>query len=342
MKLSIILPAYNVGSYIERCIRSLADQDVSKNEYEIIVTNDGSPDNVSDIVKNLQKEFSNLVLIDQENQGVSMARNNAIHIAKGSYIMPIDPDDYVEPNSFKDIFKILEENDLDCLFLKVQKIDNEFNIVWETDYSEYTGKINTSLIPFHETKGENVLLGDPDRSTAVLFKKSIIEKFNTYYPKDVPFLEDGIFIAKYLSVARNYMLLDGDFYWRTIREGSATNSDLFSSRIARIGYLNGLDDLYSFLVKNKENILDLEREAFLKQMYIHFSILPIIAAINAKDLKAYLKQIKLLKGKVKKVSLEGLRNPYDLYGKAFFFSPIAFSIVYILKTISQIIKRKFS
>ena len=73
--LSVIIPIYKVEPYIERCLRSLLNQDLSKEDYEIICVNDGSPDNCREIVKRLQKEFENIILIDQENQGVSIARN---------------------------------------------------------------------------------------------------------------------------------------------------------------------------------------------------------------------------------------------------------------------------
>ena len=63
-KISIIIPAYKVAGYIEKCIRSLENQDLSKDDYEIIVTNDGSPDNCREIVESLQQEFSNIVLIN--------------------------------------------------------------------------------------------------------------------------------------------------------------------------------------------------------------------------------------------------------------------------------------
>jgi glycosyltransferase involved in cell wall biosynthesis len=68
MRLSIIIPAYNVADYIEKCIRSLEDQDIPKEDYEIIVTKDGSPDDCQAIIERLQKEFTNIVLINQENQ----------------------------------------------------------------------------------------------------------------------------------------------------------------------------------------------------------------------------------------------------------------------------------
>jgi glycosyltransferase involved in cell wall biosynthesis len=83
MKLSVIIPVYNVEEYIEKCILSLQHQDIPEADYELIITNDGSPDNSLSIIRNLKKSYSNIVLIDQENQGVSIARNNAIARATG-------------------------------------------------------------------------------------------------------------------------------------------------------------------------------------------------------------------------------------------------------------------
>uniref|UniRef100_UPI0030DB473E glycosyltransferase family 2 protein n=1 Tax=uncultured Imperialibacter sp. TaxID=1672639 RepID=UPI0030DB473E len=103
MKLSIIVPVYNVEEYLERCVRSLEDQDIPRSDYEIIVVNDGSPDNSKEVVERLQRELSNIILINQENQGVSMARNAGIDRASGEYLVVVDPDDYVAPNSFASI-----------------------------------------------------------------------------------------------------------------------------------------------------------------------------------------------------------------------------------------------
>src|ERR1700733_12464544 len=97
MKLSVILPVYNVEPYLERCIRSLQDQNLKNEEYEIIVVNDGSPDNSRQVALRLMNEFANIVLIEQENKGVSMARNAGVERARGLYVLFVDPDDYVLP-----------------------------------------------------------------------------------------------------------------------------------------------------------------------------------------------------------------------------------------------------
>ena len=69
LQLSIILPIYNVEPYVEKCIRSLEDQDIPKDAYEIICVNDGSPDNSQQIVEKLQQEFSNINIDQSEKSG---------------------------------------------------------------------------------------------------------------------------------------------------------------------------------------------------------------------------------------------------------------------------------
>lgn len=70
-RLSIIVPVYNVEKYLERCINSLLNQDLDVSEYEIILVNDGSTDSSYGIAKKLEKEYSNIILLTQENQGPS-------------------------------------------------------------------------------------------------------------------------------------------------------------------------------------------------------------------------------------------------------------------------------
>src|SRR5690606_24149359 len=95
LRLSIIIPMYNVEPYIERCLSSLQDQDIPMEEYEIICINDGSPDNSREVVIRFQRQNKNIILIDQSNQGVSKARNNGINVARGKYLLFVDPDDYI-------------------------------------------------------------------------------------------------------------------------------------------------------------------------------------------------------------------------------------------------------
>ena len=100
-RLSVVIPMYNVEPYVERCIRSLLQQDLPSDDYKIICVNDGSPDGSGLIDERLQKEYHNIILINQQNQGVSRARNRGIQEADSNYVLFIDPDDYIRQNTLK-------------------------------------------------------------------------------------------------------------------------------------------------------------------------------------------------------------------------------------------------
>lgn len=85
VNISIIVPVYNVEEYIKRCMDSLIDQ--SFEDYEIIVVNDGTKDNSMKYVYKLQSEYKNIIICEQENKGLSAARNTGIAHAKGEYLI---------------------------------------------------------------------------------------------------------------------------------------------------------------------------------------------------------------------------------------------------------------
>ena len=132
MKLSIIVPVYNVADYLAKCLDSLLAQDLSLNEYEIIVVNDGSTDNSGEIAEEYSKKYSNIILINQENQGLSAARNTGIANAKGEYVQFVDSDDYLEPNVLGTLMNQIYEEDLDVLRFDYQNVrilsDNQYEV----------------------------------------------------------------------------------------------------------------------------------------------------------------------------------------------------------------------
>ena len=108
--LSIIVPAYNAEKYIKPCIESLYKQNLQEDEFEIILINDGSTDNTLSIVKTFSKLHSNINIISQVNQGLSITRNNGITNAKGKYILFVDSDDVLVNNSIKMMLNIAIDN----------------------------------------------------------------------------------------------------------------------------------------------------------------------------------------------------------------------------------------
>ena len=117
IKFSFILPCYNVEKYIGRCLDSILNQDIPHSEYEIICVNDCSPDNLSNVVRQYQQRYPNIVLIEHtENKTAGGARNTGIEHAKGEYIWFVDPDDQIMPNSLKSLWNNVREDKADILF----------------------------------------------------------------------------------------------------------------------------------------------------------------------------------------------------------------------------------
>lgn len=112
IELSIIIPAYNIESYISACIESVLNQDILATEYEIIVINDGSTDNTLSVIKRYDS-YENLRIIDQANQGLSEVRNIGVRQAKGKYIWFIDGDDTITPMCLKNILTVCNKKDVD-------------------------------------------------------------------------------------------------------------------------------------------------------------------------------------------------------------------------------------
>lgn len=129
MKLSIILPVYNVARFISDCLDSLLCQDIAKEDYEIICVNDGSPDNSVEVIEGYVKLHSNIKLISQPNSGVCVARNNGLENAKGKYTWFVDPDDYIAPNCLGRLLNAMEESNADLItfdYFNVEE-DSHFN-----------------------------------------------------------------------------------------------------------------------------------------------------------------------------------------------------------------------
>ena len=123
MKLSIIIPVYNVEQYIERCLLSCLQQShVTAADYELVIVNDGTKDGSIAIVERLTSSCPNVTLINQHNQGLSMARNAGLKATKGEYVWFVDSDDWIEEGCLHAIIERLKETDVDILQLQYRNV----------------------------------------------------------------------------------------------------------------------------------------------------------------------------------------------------------------------------
>lgn len=127
LKVSIIVPVYNLERYVEICARSLMSQ--TYRNIEIILVNDGSKDGSLEIIKRVANLDSRIIIVDQENAGVSAARNSGIEHATGDCIMFVDGDDFVEPNFVEDLLKIKIEYDADIVSCNHSSVDDNGSLI---------------------------------------------------------------------------------------------------------------------------------------------------------------------------------------------------------------------
>ena len=125
ISLSIIIPVYNVEKYIRLCIESIYNQNLEEDSFEVILINDGTKDKSIEIIADIINQHSNITVINQANQGASVARNNGIAIAKGEYIFMPDPDDLLFENSLSVLLKKALETKADIVIADFLEMTNE-------------------------------------------------------------------------------------------------------------------------------------------------------------------------------------------------------------------------
>lgn len=175
-KLSIIVPMYNAEKYIETCLDSILNSNLSKKDYEIIIVNDGSKDKSPEIAKTYALQYSNIIYLNQENQGQSTARNNGIKNCNGEYVWFVDADDAIERDLLK-ILKLLSENpNIDILAIQLKDVNE--------DYSFLNYSCTQPTLPHNKVilGREAILLGyNPSSVCALITRRDLIIKNNLYF-----------------------------------------------------------------------------------------------------------------------------------------------------------------
>lgn len=322
---------YNVSAYVERCIRSLEEQDIPKEDYEIICINDGSTDDSRNVVLGMLKEFFNIFLIDQENQGVSSARNRGIEKAQGKYILFIDPDDYVEANHFRNLLNNADYRAADVSFLGFTILGGSGEILYRGFEAFKAEHVYDGIEAYRLTRRDGRL--DPDRMWGILYKREFLNNHYLRFLSGVPYLEDGELLVRILCYAERCIFDKCAFYQRTFREGSATHSNLFNSEKATYGFLLAVGNLKRF--QQEEKLHEKQRE-FLNQPILKFSMLALNSSFGIGRHKKFKTTVmRLHELNLGKIDLKGCNHrEMRFYGRAYNVSPClgAFVLIIYIKT----------
>lgn len=228
-QLSIIVPVYNVEKYIRPCMESIFRQGLDEECFEVIIVNDGTQDRSMEVIADIISLHANITVIDQENQGLSVARNNGIAAAKGEYILMPDSDDLLIPGSLKPILnKALET--------KTDLVVADFLIKTNEEIAELKlDEIVQPKIAVKERIGKELFLKDLNPHSChvwrTLYRRTfIIENNLSFVPgiffQDIPFTHECFLKAK--KSIRTTRLLN---VYRVNRRGAATH--LFSPHKAK-------------------------------------------------------------------------------------------------------------
>ncbi|MFK8268200.1 glycosyltransferase family 2 protein [Capnocytophaga cynodegmi] len=238
MQLSIVIPVYNTENFLKECIQSLLDQNISQEDFEIILINDGSTDNSLALCYELSRDHSNIKIITQENRGQSIARNVGLREAEGTYILFVDSDDYLKSGYLSDFLKIIKKNDLDFLGFRTYNTSKR--------YTNNTQKENLIL----ETQGTGLQIIDEhsyyNGSCWFIFKKDIAE--NLYF-EEGRLCEDVVFTTQLLLRVKKGEVYKNEIY------GYRFNSDstLRTKDLIRLHKIN--DDMF-YTVTKFSDIID--------------------------------------------------------------------------------------
>lgn len=197
MLLSIIVPVYNVEKYIRPCIESIFNQGLDEDCYEVIIINDGTKDRSMEMIADIISQHNNITVVNQENQGLSVVRNNGIALAKGEYILMPDSDDLLIEKSVPSILEAALSTKADLVVADFLEMNDE-----EIEKSQ---AINQKEFIFKEKTGEELFLEDLNPYQCYvwrsLFRREFLLSNNlTFVPgiyiQDVPFTHECYIKAK--------------------------------------------------------------------------------------------------------------------------------------------------
>lgn len=216
-KVSVIVPVYNVGGYLEKCLDSLVVQ--SLKDIEIIVVNDGSTDNSLEIAKKYEEKYSNVLKVySKKNGGLSDARNFGLKYVKGKFVAFVDSDDYVKDDMFLKMYNYAIKNDLDVVVS---------DTIIKTDSSEDVLKSNLN---YSSDVLKNYVIAYP-MACIRMIRKDVLKDFE--FKKGI-FYEDLEAMPSLVLRTSKIGFIDYAGYYYVQRAGSIMKQQEFNPKLLNI------------------------------------------------------------------------------------------------------------
>ena len=273
-KFSLIIPAYNVEKYIKKCLDSVLNQ--TYNDYEIIIINDGSTDNTSKLLESY-KSNKKIKIINQENKGLSNARNTGVSNAKGDYILFIDSDDFIEKELLEILNKTIKDEDLVRFHIRI--LDETNKIIKE--YKEETFNNLNGIEAFNKLSKYNLV----ELAVCYAYKKDTFLK-NNYKFEEKTYHEDFGLIPYIIISSKKVTSINYIGYNYLQRKNSIMNNTDYEKEIKKS---NDVLKHYKNLIKWSQNI---EGDLTIYKSFIANSVILKSLNLKEKDYKNYIKKLK--------------------------------------------------
>lgn len=275
IKYSFIVPVYNTEKYLKKCLDSLVNQ--TYKDFEIIVVNDGSTDKSSNIISKYQKKYKNIIVIDKENEGLSMARNRGVQKSSGKYIIFVDSDDYVSNKLLEEVDKKIDDSDI--LRFQIATEDEEYTKI--NEYHEegfesmcgYDAFKNLSSYHFVEPAWCYVIRKNYYIENKFSFKKGV-------YHEDFGLIPYVIYKARkvksidfigYYYIQRNGSIMNNNDYKKTVKKAFDMLEQYKTMRLfaKNINRKNNLDDYFLSYISNSVIVKARELKKDERKVYIN-------------------------------------------------------------------------
>lgn len=196
---TIIMAVYNSQAFLTDAIESVLNQ--SWTDIELILVNDGSSDNSSDICKRFKQIDKRISYIEKKNEGVAIARNRALDIACGQYVLFVDSDDILYPDTLDNLYKYLVRKQCDILRFEFKTIDEKGSTLYPNYELKRRGKYSGNV--FSPANFILKILGDEFYLCMNVFRRSIFEQHQLRFSAGCSYMEDCDLILRFLSFSKS-------------------------------------------------------------------------------------------------------------------------------------------
>lgn len=220
VKVSVVIPIYNVEKYLEDCLNSIVYQTLK--DIEIICIDDGSTDNSLKILNRYAKNDSRIIVISQENMGHAAATNRGMDIAKGEYLYLMDSDDIIKLNALEDTYRISKSKNLDLLIFKsinYYELENKFYETEVYSMGNLFKKVGNNIFTYKDIP--DVLFDISVTPWSKLYNLDFIRRINARFPEGLIF-DDNVFFWQVLFNAKRIYFYNEFLFTRRWYSSSST------------------------------------------------------------------------------------------------------------------------